>query len=73
MPFSGMADGKPEKVSYYQYPVDKAMQPGTIWNPIITQNQKNGEVQKSFFQFTPNPVQPAGSIWNPLVTEKVKK
>ena len=68
MPFSGKADDKPDKVSYYQYPVDKTLQPATIWNPVITEDRTKDRVYKSYYQYNPNPVQPAGSIWNPLIT-----
>jgi hypothetical protein len=72
--FAYADDAKQDKTSYYQFTPNpnSVVQPGTIWNPILTETKDGKKVSKSYFQYNPNPVQPAGSIWNPLVTEKKK-
>jgi hypothetical protein len=47
-------DTKQDKTSYYQFTPNpnSVVQPGTIWNPIITEH-KNGKVSRSYFQHKP--------------------
>jgi len=72
MPFSGMADDKPDQKTYYPYPPSQVQQPASIWNTIVT--EKDGKVEAvSIFKFPDSKVMPQGSIWNPLVTTKKKK
>lgn len=73
VPYAKAGNDKPDVVSYYQSPPSQVLQPGTIWNPVITENRKDNRVYKSYYAAPPSPTLPAGSIWNPLLTEDAGK
>lgn len=65
-------DKKQEAKTYYQHPASQTLQPGTIWNPIISE-KKDGTTYKSFYQLPDSKTTPQGSIWNPLISVEDKE
>ncbi len=69
MPFSGVAVGEEKAKTYYQFPVDKTLPAGSMWNPLVT--TKDGKkVSETYYKYPDSQVLPVGSIWNPYVTVK---